>query len=108
MSSAVPERTERPVASSVAPEAVTTEPKALKRMFGSERPIAELIMRVRSMPEAPTRVPATMRRWLLRVKPEAATATPVTEFSSAESWGYDPAFYFAIDGDYGGGPAMAP
>ena len=32
---------------------------------------------------------------------------PVTEFSSAESWGYDPAFYFGIDSYYGGAPAMA-
>jgi 1,4-alpha-glucan branching enzyme len=32
---------------------------------------------------------------------------PVTEFSTAESWGYDPAFYFGIDSFYGGAPAMA-
>ena len=32
---------------------------------------------------------------------------PVTEFSSEDSWGYDPAFYFAIDSFYGGAPAMA-
>jgi len=32
---------------------------------------------------------------------------PVNEFSSAVSWGYDPSFYFAIDGFYGGAPAMA-
>ncbi len=32
---------------------------------------------------------------------------PVTEFSSAVSWGYDPSFYFAIDSFYGGAPAMA-
>jgi 1,4-alpha-glucan branching enzyme len=32
---------------------------------------------------------------------------PVSEFSSAVSWGYDPSFYFAIDGFYGGAPAMA-
>jgi 1,4-alpha-glucan branching enzyme len=32
---------------------------------------------------------------------------PVNEFSSRESWGYDPAFYFAIDDFYGGAPAMA-
>jgi 1,4-alpha-glucan branching enzyme len=32
---------------------------------------------------------------------------PVTEFSSAVSWGYDPSFYFAIDSYYGGAPAMA-
>jgi 1,4-alpha-glucan branching enzyme len=32
---------------------------------------------------------------------------PATEFSSATSWGYDPSFYFAIDGFYGGAPSMA-
>jgi 1,4-alpha-glucan branching enzyme len=32
---------------------------------------------------------------------------PVNEFSSAVSWGYDPSFYFAIDGFYGGAAAMA-
>jgi 1,4-alpha-glucan branching enzyme len=32
---------------------------------------------------------------------------PVHEFSSAISWGYDPSFYFAIDGHYGGSAALA-
>jgi 1,4-alpha-glucan branching enzyme len=32
---------------------------------------------------------------------------PVTEFSSTVSWGYDPSYYFAIDGFYGGAPALA-
>jgi 1,4-alpha-glucan branching enzyme len=32
---------------------------------------------------------------------------PVNEFSSAVSWGYDPSFYFAIDGFYGGAAALA-
>jgi 1,4-alpha-glucan branching enzyme len=32
---------------------------------------------------------------------------PVSEFSSAVSWGYDPSFYFAIDEFYGGAPALA-
>ena len=32
---------------------------------------------------------------------------PVQEFSSALSWGYDPSFYFAIDGHYGGSAALA-
>ena len=44
--------------------------------------MALLIIRVRSMPDAPTRVPATMRRLLFKVKPEAATARPVNELSS--------------------------
>ena len=64
-----------------------TEPKALKRMLGSERPMAELMSRVRMMPEAPTRVPATMSRLLSSTKPEAATARPVKEFSSEMSTG---------------------
>ncbi len=34
------------------------------------------------MPEAPTRVPATIRRLLSSTKPEAATARPVNEFSN--------------------------
>ena len=34
------------------------------------------------MPEAPTRVPATISRLLSSTKPEAATARPVNEFSS--------------------------
>ncbi len=32
---------------------------------------------------------------------------PVQEFSSSISWGYDPSFYFAIDGHYGGSMALA-
>jgi 1,4-alpha-glucan branching enzyme len=32
---------------------------------------------------------------------------PVQEFSSAISWGYDPSFYFAVDGHYGGSAAFA-
>jgi 1,4-alpha-glucan branching enzyme len=32
---------------------------------------------------------------------------PASEFSSAVSWGYDPSYYFAIDGFYGGAEAMA-
>ena len=32
---------------------------------------------------------------------------PVQEFSSAISWGYDPSFYFAVDGHYGGSMALA-
>ena len=64
-----------------------TEPNALKRMLGSERPMALLIRRVRMMPEAPTSVPATMSRSLSRTKPDAATARPVNEFSSEMSTG---------------------
>ena len=32
---------------------------------------------------------------------------PVNEFSSPASWGYDPSFYFAIDGFYGGALGLA-
>lgn len=32
---------------------------------------------------------------------------PVSEFSSTLSWGYDPSYYFAIDGFYGGAAALA-
>ena len=87
MSSAVPERTDRPSASALAPDAVTTEPKALKRMLGNDRPMAWLIIRVSSVPEAPTSVPATMSKVLFKVKPEAATARPVKALSSEMSTG---------------------
>ena len=63
MSSAVPVRTDRPASPSSPPVAVITEPKALKRMLGSERPMAVLIIRVSRMPEAPTSVPATISRF---------------------------------------------
>jgi 1,4-alpha-glucan branching enzyme len=32
---------------------------------------------------------------------------PVNEFCNTVSWGYDPSYYFAIDGFYGGAPALA-
>ena len=64
-----------------------TAPNALKRMLGSERPMAALMSRVRMMPEAPTRVPATISRALSSTKPDAATARPVNEFSSEISTG---------------------
>ena len=49
--------------------------------------MAALMSRVRIMPEAPTSVPATMRRALSRTKPDAATARPVNELSSEISTG---------------------
>ena len=64
-----------------------TEPNALKRMFGSERPMALLMSRVKMMPDAPTRVPATISRLESSTKPEAATARPVNEFKSEISTG---------------------
>ena len=50
-------------------------------MLGRLRPIALLIRRVSKIPEAPTRVPATMSRFEPSVKPDAATARPVKELS---------------------------
>jgi 1,4-alpha-glucan branching enzyme len=32
---------------------------------------------------------------------------PVQEFNNSISWGYDPSFYFAVDGHYGGSMALA-
>ena len=51
-------------------------------MLGRLRPIAALISRVSRMPDAPTRVPATMSRFDPSVNPDAATARPVKELSS--------------------------
>ena len=83
----MPVRTEREASPSSPPVAVITAPNALKRMLGSERPMAALMRRVRMMPEAPTRVPATINRALSSTKPDAATARPVNEFSSEISTG---------------------
>ena len=58
-----------------------TAPNALNRMLGSDRPMAALMSRVRIMPEAPTKVPATISRALSSTKPDAATAKPVNEFN---------------------------
>ncbi|MGA2256521.1 MAG: alpha-amylase family glycosyl hydrolase [Thermoguttaceae bacterium] len=43
--------------------------------------------------------------WALPVT--AFELLPVQEFRSAISWGYDPSFYFAVDGHYGGSMAFA-
>ncbi len=48
----------------------------------TERPIAAAISRVRIVPEAPTRVPATSSSVLCSTKPPAATVSPVKAFSS--------------------------
>ena len=88
MSSALPVRTERSPAVPSAPAvAVITEPNALNKMFGSERPMALLIMRVSRVPLAPTRVPATTSTTEWSTKPLAATAKPVKELSSEMSTG---------------------
>ena len=48
------------------------------------------------------------RQGYLRSLPVTAfELLPVQEFSSAISWGYDPSFYFAVDGHYGGSMALA-
>ncbi len=49
--------------------------------------MAWLIIRVSRVPEAPTNVPATMSRVLLRVNPDAATARPVKAFNNEMSTG---------------------
>ena len=49
--------------------------------------MALLIRRVKMMPEAPTRVPATISSALSSTNPDAATASPVNEFSSEMSTG---------------------
>ncbi len=49
--------------------------------------MAALMSRVKIMPEAPTRVPATMSKALSSTKPDAATANPVKEFSREISTG---------------------
>src|ERR1700728_272210 len=86
-SSGVPARTERPSTPSVAPLAVMTDPNALNKMLGSDRPMARLIIRVSKIPDAPTNVPATTKTFELRVNPDAATAMPVNELSSEMSTG---------------------
>lgn len=45
--------------------------------------------------------------YLFSLPVSALELLPVQEFSSALSWGYDPSFYFAIDGHYGGSEALA-
>ncbi len=83
MSSGVPAFTGRASPEpSAPPVAVITEPNALNNTLAKERPMALLIIRVRRIPDAPTSVPATIRRLLSRVNPEAATASPVKELSS--------------------------
>ena len=58
--------------------------------------------------ELKTRTASLGRTGYLRALPVTVfELLPVNEFSSRESWGYDPAFYFAIDDFYGGAPAMA-
>ncbi len=81
MSSALADFTVRPSSAGSVP-AVTTEPKAENSTLEIERPIATLIIRVSSVPEAPTRVPATTSSTECSTKPLAATARPVKEFNS--------------------------
>src|SRR5258705_13839926 len=80
MSSAEPDRTLRPSLPAAAAAPAGDLPKAPNNTFASERPIASLISLVRRLPDAPTRVPATMRAKLLSVKPLAATARPGKAF----------------------------
>jgi hypothetical protein len=57
-------------------------PNAPKRTFVSGRFMAWPIMRVSSVPDAPTSVPETISRSLCSTKPDAAAAMPVHELSS--------------------------
>ena len=59
-----------------------TPPNAPNSTFVSERFMAWPIIRVSSVPEAPTSVPETISRSLCSTKPVAAAAMPVNEFSS--------------------------
>ncbi|MGC9944628.1 MAG: alpha-amylase family glycosyl hydrolase, partial [Verrucomicrobiota bacterium] len=45
--------------------------------------------------------------YLLQLPVTTFGLMPVSEFSSTLSWGYDPSYYFAIDGFYGGAPSLA-
>ena len=45
--------------------------------------------------------------YLLSFPITALQIMPVHEFKSTTSWGYNPAFFFAIDGSYGGAAALA-
>jgi 1,4-alpha-glucan branching enzyme len=45
--------------------------------------------------------------YLLQLPVTALGLMPVSEFSSTLSWGYDPSYYFAIDGFYGGVSSLA-
>jgi 1,4-alpha-glucan branching enzyme len=45
--------------------------------------------------------------YLLNLPVKTFGLMPVSEFSGPVSWGYDPSYYFAIDGFYGGAPALA-
>jgi 1,4-alpha-glucan branching enzyme len=46
-------------------------------------------------------------RYLNKLPVTALELLPVNEFKSTNSWGYNTACYFAIDGDYGGAAALA-
>jgi 1,4-alpha-glucan branching enzyme len=45
--------------------------------------------------------------YLLQLPVKTFGLMPVSEFSSTLSWGYDPSYYFAIDGFYGGASSLA-
>jgi 1,4-alpha-glucan branching enzyme len=47
------------------------------------------------------------RGYLKALPVTAFELLPVQEFSSDISWGYDPSFYFAVDGHYGANAALA-
>ena len=81
MSSGDPDRTDFPSAPTAPAGPTVAAPKAPKRTLPSERPMASLINLVSSVPDAPTRVPATISAKFPRTNPLAATARPVNAFS---------------------------
>ena len=46
-------------------------------------------------------------KYLHNLPVTALELLPMNEFKTSNSWGYNTAFYFAIDGGYGGAPALA-
>ena len=81
-SSAVALRTLPPSPAATAAAASETWPNAPKRTFATERFIARAIIRVSSVPDAPTSIPATIRTLFSSSKPPSATAMPVNALSS--------------------------
>src|SRR5438309_9415315 len=73
----------RPSFPAAAPAVVLTWPKAPKRTFRSERPIASLISLVSRLTDGPTSVPATRRAELFIENTLAETAGHVQWFMHA-------------------------
>src|SRR6266545_555704 len=100
-SSALAERTWPSVAPAAAPAAAGASwPKAPNSTFATERFIARPISIVRSVPEAPTSMPLTIRTLFSSSNPVAAAARPVKAFRSEITTGMSaPPFGACRDGD---------